>query len=109
VPSIAERGTIPIASPPLADRRDAPAPRRKSTTRWLVGAIAVAALALIALRVPAHLFAPPPPQTVTASGRIEGRQVTLAPKDIQGRVKRLLVDEGATVARRSAAPLNSCW
>ena len=34
---------------------------------------------------------------MTASGRIEGREVFLAPKDIQGRVKRLLADEGQTV------------
>ena len=44
-------------------------------------------------------FSGPPPRIVTASGRIEGREVTLAPKDIQGRVKRLLVDEGQTVSK----------
>ena len=99
VPSIAEPGTIPIASPLLKESRPAPEPPRGRTTKLLVGVIAVAALVSITLRVRARLFAPPPQQTVAASGRIEGRQVTLAPKDIQGRVKRLLVDEGATVAR----------
>jgi HlyD family secretion protein len=45
------------------------------------------------------LFAGPPPQSVRASGRIEGREATLAAKTIQGRVKRLLVDEGDTVTK----------
>jgi HlyD family secretion protein len=99
VPSIAEPGTIPIATPLPAVPRPAPVPQRRRPTTFIVSVIVLAAIGSIALRVRARLLAPPPPQTVTASGRIEGRQVTLAPKDIQGRVKRLLVDEGATVAR----------
>jgi multidrug efflux pump subunit AcrA (membrane-fusion protein) len=45
------------------------------------------------------LFSPPTGQSVRASGRIEGREITLAAKTIQARVKRLLVDEGDTVAK----------
>ncbi|HEY7187565.1 MAG TPA: biotin/lipoyl-binding protein [Vicinamibacterales bacterium] len=45
------------------------------------------------------LFSPPTGQSVRASGRIEGREMTLAAKTIQARVKRLLVDEGDTVAK----------
>ena len=56
-------------------------------------------LAAIGVRVWPLLFPKPVSQIVTASGRIEGREVTLAPKDIQGRVKRLLADEGQTVRR----------
>jgi multidrug efflux pump subunit AcrA (membrane-fusion protein) len=44
---------------------------------------------------------------VKPSGRVEGREVTIAPKDIQGRVRRLLADEGQTVksACGSAMPV----
>jgi multidrug efflux pump subunit AcrA (membrane-fusion protein) len=42
------------------------------------------------------VFVPPPRHVITASGRIEGREVTLAARTIQGRVKRLLADEGET-------------
>jgi HlyD family secretion protein len=45
------------------------------------------------------MFPPPVVSTVKASGRIEGREVTLAAKTIQGRIKRLLVDEGQTVSQ----------
>ena len=41
----------------------------------------------------------PPQNVVVASGRIEGREVTLAPKEIQGRIKTLLADEGYTVKK----------
>jgi HlyD family secretion protein len=43
------------------------------------------------------LVRPPVEEVIRASGRIEGRDVTLAPKEIQGRVKKLFADEGATV------------
>jgi multidrug efflux pump subunit AcrA (membrane-fusion protein) len=47
---------------------------------------------------PQHLRADAGPTRVAiAVGRIEGRQVTLTPEEIQARVKRLFVDEGATV------------
>jgi hypothetical protein len=57
----------------------------------------LAGVVALATRVLPALFSTPPSTVVRASGRIEGRQVTLAPKEIQARVKRLLVDEGATV------------
>lgn len=38
-------------------------------------------------------------QVVTTSGRIEGRDVTLAAKIIQGRVTKLMVDEGERVTK----------
>lgn len=56
-----------------------------------------AALALLVILVLPRLLQKPSKDIVTASGRIEGREVTLAAKEIQGRVKALLVDEGATV------------
>jgi HlyD family secretion protein len=45
------------------------------------------------------LLQKPPANIIEASGRIEGREVTLAPKEIQGRVKNLLVDEGYKVQK----------
>lgn len=45
------------------------------------------------------LLQKPPANIIEASGRIEGREVTLAPKEIQGRVKNLLVDEGYKVEK----------
>lgn len=44
-----------------------------------------------------NLIQKPPANVIEASGRIEGRDVTLAAKEIQGRVKNLLVDEGYKV------------
>jgi HlyD family secretion protein len=50
---------------------------------------------------------------VVASGRIEGREITVAPKDIQARIKRLFVDEGDRVTQGQllgeldAAPLEA--
>jgi multidrug efflux pump subunit AcrA (membrane-fusion protein) len=41
-----------------------------------------------------NLIQKPPANVIEASGRIEGRDVTLAAKEIQGRVKNLHVDEG---------------
>jgi HlyD family secretion protein len=64
----------------------------------LLAAILVA-VAAVTIRAWPTLFAPPAAQLVRASGRIEGREVTLAAKTIQGRVKRLLADEGHTVAK----------
>ncbi len=46
-----------------------------------------------------RFFPPPAASVITASGRIEGRDITLAPKDIQARVKRLIVDEGQAVTQ----------
>lgn len=60
--------------------------------------LVVAGTAVITL-VSRHYAAAPARTFVTASGRIEGRDVTIAPKDIQGRVKALYVDEGDTVTK----------
>jgi multidrug resistance efflux pump len=79
-----------------------PQPEPKPTTRrWLyaAGILLIVAAAAMLIRALPRFTAGPPPRAVTASGRIEGRDVTVAPKDIQGRVKRLLVDEGDTVKK----------
>ena len=81
-----------IPPPPEAP----PTPARRG--RYLVLAVGLAAAALVLARLWPGMFPPPPSQVVTASGRIEGREITLAAKNIQGRVRRLLVDEGQTVA-----------
>jgi HlyD family secretion protein len=60
----------------------------------IAGAAAAAAMLLLP-----RMFNAPSSTIVRASGRIEGRQMTIAPKDIQGRVRRLLVDEGASVTQ----------
>jgi HlyD family secretion protein len=62
--------------------------------------MAIFAIVLIAAGVAVlrpQFWPTPPATTIVASGRIEGREVTIAPKDIQGRIKRLLVDEGQSV------------
>jgi multidrug resistance efflux pump len=79
----------PTASPPMAERR--------SRIRPALAVLLIAAAAGLAVRIVPALFSKPPSTVVRASGRIEGRQVTLAPKEIQGRVKHLYADEGATV------------
>ena len=73
--------------------------RRFSLRRALIAGLIAAAAVGASFRIWSALTHPPLPNIVRASGRIEGRQVTLAPKEIQGRVKRLLVDEGAAVTR----------
>lgn len=74
-------------------------PRVRKRHLWLGGIVLVVAAILVTARVWSSLWSPPPTYTVSASGRIEGREVTLAPKDIQGRVKRLFADEGQTVTK----------
>ncbi len=98
MPSVRELPAPATAAP----NAEPTTPRRTRKRRWLSYAAAVLLVGgaiLAALRVLPHFFAAPPVTTVTASGRIEARDVTLAPKEIQGRVKRLLVDEGDTVAK----------
>lgn len=64
-------------------------------------AVAVVGMVLVALaiRTLPNFIEKPPANVIHASGRIEGRDVTLAAKEIQGRVKSLLADEGFTVQR----------
>jgi HlyD family secretion protein len=72
----------------------------RARPRWLrfVGIGLLLAVATLAIsRAWPQMFPPPAAPAIIGSGRIEGREITLAPKDIQARVKRLLVDEGQTV------------
>ena len=95
----AERIETQPAPPPAADAANVekPASRRK----WALLAIVLVsvAAAAAAMRGWPLVMRAQPSQIVKASGRIEGREVTIAPKDIQGRVTRLLADEGQTVTR----------
>lgn len=88
---------VPTATPAGPDTPHAPRLRRWRPYLLVAGALALAAAGVS--RAWPYLFPPASPSVVTASGRIEGRDVTLAPKDIQGRVKTLLADEGQTVKR----------
>ena len=79
--------TPPVAVHPLPPPvvvLDAP-PRRRAYIAIVLLLVGGAALTLA--RALPRLLGSPPPHVVTASGRIEGREVTLAPKDIQGRVE----------------------
>ncbi|HVZ23334.1 MAG TPA: efflux RND transporter periplasmic adaptor subunit [Vicinamibacterales bacterium] len=72
---------------------------RRVRRGYLIAGLVLAAGAIAVSRGWRSWFPPPPVQVVAASGRIEGREVTIAPKDIQARVSRLLVDEGQTVVK----------
>jgi membrane fusion protein YbhG len=86
-------------TPSLAAPAPVPEPRPASRVRYVaVGGAVIFAAVATALLWP-HLFSPLPSTTVRASGRIEGREVTVAPKGIQGRVMRLLADEGDRVVK----------
>ena len=78
-------------------------PRSTPPKTWIRTALILGALGLavigVSLRVLPGLLRKPPQNVVAASGRIEGREVTLAPKEIQGRIQRLLVDEGQSVKK----------
>ena len=77
-----------------------PAPGPGRSTRYIIAVVVAVLAAAGLLRVWPKLFpSAPPPSVVKASGRIEGRDVTVAPKDIQARVTRLFADEGQTVTR----------
>ncbi len=71
-----------------------PAPRSRTAIMVAVLGVVLVGLAVWTL---SRLLQKPAADVVVASGRIEGREVTLAPKEIQGRVKTLLVDEGYSV------------
>jgi HlyD family secretion protein len=75
------------------------APRPTRRVRYLLAAMVLSAAAVAITLAWPHLFPPPAPSIVKASGRIEGREVTVAPKGIQGRITRLLADEGETVVK----------
>jgi HlyD family secretion protein len=89
-----KRRTQAVEGKPL--EKALPQSRTRSVLMWC---IAGAALIGLAVWVLPRLFPKPSEDVIVASGRIEGREVTLAPKEIQGRIKALLVDEGYTVKK----------
>ena len=94
-----------IDTPKVAE---SPTPEVRSRQRSLrvripparASGLALATIAILAIWVVPSLIPEPPADLVQASGRIEGREVTLAAKEIQGRVKNLLVDEGHKVRKK---------
>ncbi|MBI2815858.1 MAG: efflux RND transporter periplasmic adaptor subunit [Acidobacteria bacterium] len=77
-----------------------PPSRLKSSLRTLLIIVLIGAAALaFYYRVLPGLTEKPPQDVLMASGRIEGREITLAAKEIQARVKSLLVDEGDDVKK----------
>jgi HlyD family secretion protein len=75
-------------------------PARRRWRRWApVAILGLVLMAAVAATLKSQLWPAPRSTAIVASGRIEGREVTIAPKDIQGRVRRLLVDEGQDVTR----------
>jgi HlyD family secretion protein len=88
------------SSAPFEPSNPAPhAVEPRSRLRLVFLVLLCVAIGGLGLRMLPALLSKPPSTVVRASGRIEARQVTLAPKEIQGRIKRLYVDEGATVAQ----------
>jgi HlyD family secretion protein len=67
-------------------------------SRWRIGVtVVLVAAAALTMRVLPRFLSTAADDVIAASGRIEGREITVAPKDVQGRVVRLLADEGDTV------------
>jgi len=84
--------------PPTPQIEEEPKGRNRLRTALGVGLAAAAVVALLIRFLP-EILHKPPQNVIVASGRIEGREVTLAAKEIQGRVRKLLVDEGDTVKK----------
>ena len=87
----------PAPAPAAPSLGAAPGKRRRG--RYILAAVAVSTAAVATTLAWPHLFPAPAPAVVKASGRIEGREVTVAPKGIQGRIARLLADEGERVVK----------
>ena len=87
--------------PPRGNASLPPENRDRQPVKLLKFAVIAILFAAVAWTVKYYVlprfFPAPEENVVRASGRIEGREVSVGPKDIQGRVKRLLVDEGASV------------
>ena len=81
-------------TPPPAAPSPGVAPQPTRRVRYILAAVVLSAAAVAITLAWPHLFSPPAPSIVKASGRIEGREVTVAAKGIQGRITRLLADEG---------------
>jgi len=75
-----------------------PKPKRRPRIALLAAVLGVILIALALKVLPGRLHKPPQ-NVIVASGRIEGREVTLAAKEIQGRIKSLWVDEGYSVKK----------
>jgi multidrug resistance efflux pump len=73
-------------------------PKRRVSAALFAAVLAIILIAL-SLKILPRLFHKAPQDVIVASGRIEGREVTLAPKEIQGRIKSLWVDEGYKVKK----------
>jgi len=86
----------PAVRIPAVDRGSEPASHVGMV--FLFGILGLAVIGIAIWGLP-RWFRKPVQDVVIASGRIEGREVTLAAKEIQGRVKTLLVDEGFTVKK----------
>lgn len=87
---------VQASSEPAIEQKNLP---EKHTRYRVILILAGGALLALSVLVVPRLLRKPPQYIVSASGRIEGREVTLAPKEIQGRVKVLLVDEGDRVQK----------
>lgn len=104
MPSVSERTeSVPrelsaTTAPDTASAVPEPPPQRRRWPYVAAGALLLAG-AVVAAQLRPLFFGSPAAIAIAASGRIEGREVTVAPKDIQGRVARLLADEGDTVTR----------
>jgi HlyD family secretion protein len=86
----------PMGRAPAVGKPPQPAARLRRAI-W-IGVLAIVVIGAARWILPA-ILRKPVQNIVVASGRIEGREVTLAPKEIQGRVKTLLVDEGVAVRK----------
>jgi HlyD family secretion protein len=94
----------PTPSTGDAEQLERPAAVRRPLSRHFIVEVVAAVLAVAALVAARGTWkrwfaSAAPSNVVVASGRIEGRDVTIAPKDIQGRVSQLFVDEGQMVTR----------
>jgi HlyD family secretion protein len=89
---------VPPADVETRERPSVRTPRIR-VMRILVWGIAGGIVAGLAMWFGPGMIQPIPADVIRASGIIEGREVTLAPKEIQGRVRSLLVDEGYKVRK----------
>lgn len=89
----------PPVLPPVEKPEVGGATPQTGWTRLALAALGVLLIAVVSVALRSILWPPKTSTMILASGRIEGREVTIAPKDIQGRVKRLLADEGQRVTQ----------
>ena len=87
------------ANPEASGDKQRGSSRRRGLLVAVLGVVLGATLLGLSLHFLPGILSKPPEPFVTASGRIEGREVTVAPKEIQARVKTLAVDEGDKVKK----------